>query len=104
MSAMRWARRSAWLLWAATLVVAAAGLALMVWDWSTPVPGGFFGVRGFSGLFAVSFGGVGALLTWRRPGHRVGWVFAAAGMVGAVDFASFEYGLAAVRWPWPALR
>jgi signal transduction histidine kinase len=92
---MRWARRSAWLLWAATLVVAAAGLALMVWDWSTPVPGGFFGVRGFSGLFAVSFGGVGALLTWRRPGHRVGWVFAAAGMVGAVDFASFEYGLAA---------
>jgi signal transduction histidine kinase len=91
----RWARRSALLLSATTLVVAAVGLALMVWDWSTPVPGGFFGVRGFSGLFAVSFGGVGALLTWRRPGHLVGWVFAAAGMVGAVDFASFEYGLAA---------
>ena len=89
---MRWAR----LLWAATLVVAAAGWRSLVWDWFTPVPGGFFGVRGFSGLFAVSFGGVGALLTWRRPGHRVGaWVFAAAGMVGAVDFASFEYGLAA---------
>jgi hypothetical protein len=80
---------------ATTLVVAAVGLALMVWDWSTPVPGSFFGVRGFSGLLAVSFGGVGALLTWRRPGHLVGWVFAAAGMVEAVDFASFEYGLAA---------
>jgi hypothetical protein len=94
-SAMRWARRSAWLLWATTLVVAAVGLALLVWDWSTPVPGGFFGVRGFTGLWAVGFGTVGALLTWRRPGHPVGRVFAAAGMVAAVDFVAFEYGLAA---------
>ena len=93
---MRWACRSAWLLWAATLVVAAVGLALMVWDWSTPVPGGSFGVRGFSGLWAVGFGGVGALLTRRRPGHPVGWIFAAAGMLAAVDFASFEYALAVV--------
>jgi hypothetical protein len=92
----RWARRSAWLLWAATLVVAAAGLALLVWDWSTPVPKGSFGVRGFSGLWAVGFGSVGALLTWRRPGHPVGWIFAAAGLVAAVDFATFEYALAAV--------
>jgi signal transduction histidine kinase len=95
-SAMRWARRSAWFLWATTLVVAAVGLALLVWDWSTPVPGGSFGVRGFSGLWAVGFGSVGALLTWRRPGHPVGWLFAAAGMLAAVDFASFEYALAAV--------
>ena len=93
---MRWACRSAWLLWVATLVVASAGLALMVWDWSTPVPGGSFGVRGFSGVWAVGFGGVGALLTRRRPGHPVGWIFAAAGMLAAVDFASFEYALATV--------
>src|SRR5580700_2361722 len=93
--AMRWARGSAWLLWAVTLAVAAAGLALLVWDWSAPVPTGFFGIRGFTGLFAASFGGVGALLTWRRPGHPVGWIFAAAGLVAAVDFATFEYGLAA---------
>src|ERR1700731_4911946 len=81
------ARRSAWLLWAATLVVTAVGLALMVWDWSTPVPSGSFGVRGFSGLWAVGFGSVGALLTRRRPGHPVGWIFAAAGVVAAVGFA-----------------
>ena len=93
---MRWVRRSGWLLWAATLVVAAIGLALLVWDWSTPVPRGSFGVRGFSGLWAVGFGAVGALLTRRRPGHPVGWIFAAAGLVAAVDFATFEYALAAV--------
>ena len=96
MSAMRWVCRSAWLLGVATLVVAVVGLALMVWDWSTPVPGGSFGVRGFSGVWAVGFGGVGALLTRRRSGHPVGWIFAAAGMLAAVDFASFEYALAGV--------
>jgi hypothetical protein len=79
-----------------TLVVTAIGLALLVWDWSTPVPSGSFGVRGFSGVWAVGFGLVGALLTRRRPGHPVGWIFAAAGMLAAVDFASFEYALAAV--------
>jgi len=92
---MRRARWPAWLLGAVTLAVAAAGLALLVWDWSAPVPAGSFGIRGFSGLFAVCFGGVGALLTWRHPGHPVGWIIAAAGLVGAVDFATFEYGLAA---------
>jgi len=35
---------------AASLVLAAAGLALMVWNWSAPVPSGFFGIRGFAGL------------------------------------------------------
>ncbi len=92
---MRSAARSAWPLWIVTLVVAAVGLALMVWDWSAPVPPGFFGIRGFAGLFAVCFGGVGVLLTWRGPGHPIGWIFAAAGLVEAVDFAAFEYGLAA---------
>jgi hypothetical protein len=94
-SAMRWAHRSAWLLSVVTLVVAAVGLALLVWDWRVPLPRGFFGIRGFTGLYAAGFGGVGALLTWRRPGHPVGWIFAAAGLVEAVDFATFEYGLAA---------
>ena len=69
-----WARRPAWLLWAITLMIAAAGLALMVWDWPAPVPRGFFGIRGFAGVYAVGFGCIGALLTWRRPGHPVGWI------------------------------
>ena len=82
------------MLGAATLVIAAAGLALMAWDWSTPVPKGFFGIRGFTGLYAVGFGGVGALVTRRRPGHLVGWILAVVGLVEALDFVTFEYGLA----------
>ncbi|MBV9093193.1 MAG: hypothetical protein JO132_04865 [Streptosporangiaceae bacterium] len=62
---MRWARWSAWLLGTVTLVIAAAGLALLVWDWSVPLPAGSFGIRGFSGLFAVCFGGVWP--GWRPP-------------------------------------
>jgi signal transduction histidine kinase len=94
-SVMRPARRPAWSLWILTLVIAAIGLSLLVWDWSAPTPAGFFGVRGFTGLWALGFGGMGALLTWRRPSHPVGWILAAAGLLAAVDFVSFEYGLAA---------
>jgi signal transduction histidine kinase len=91
----RRARGAALLLAAGTLAVTAAGLALMVWDWSTPLPRTFFGVRGFDGVFAITFGGLGALLTWRRPAHLIGWIFAAAAMLLAVSFTGFEYGLAA---------
>lgn len=92
---MRWARRAAWPLWILTLLIAVIGLSLLVWDWAAPVPAGFFGIRGFNGLWAAGFGGVGALLIWRRPSHKVGWILAAAGLVAAADFATFEYGLAA---------
>ena len=71
----------------------------MVWDWSAPVPAGFFGIRGFTGLWAVGFGGVGALLTWRRPGHPVGWIFAAAGLAGGGGFRQLRVRAGGVRRP-----
>ena len=37
---------------------------------------------------------MGALLTWRHPGHPVSWILAAAGLVSALNFATIEYGLA----------
>jgi signal transduction histidine kinase len=92
----RRARTAALLLAASTLLITAAGLALMIWDWSAPLPRTFFGVRGFDGVLAIAFGGLGALLTWRRPSHLIGWIFAAAATLLGVSFTCFEYGLAAV--------
>jgi hypothetical protein len=44
-----------WVMSAASLVLAAAGLALMVvWNRSAPVPSGLFGIRGFTGLTTSS--------------------------------------------------
>jgi hypothetical protein len=81
------------LLAAAAFAVTAAGLAFMVLDWSTPVPAGYFGFRGFDGVLAVAFGAMGALLTSRRPRHPVGWLFAAAAVLLGAAYATFEYGL-----------
>jgi signal transduction histidine kinase len=90
------AGRSAGVLLAATtFAVTAAGLAFMVLDWSTPVPAGYFGFRGFDGVLAVTFGAMGALLTSRRPHHPVGWLFAAAAVLLGASYATSEYGLAA---------
>jgi signal transduction histidine kinase len=92
---VRAARYAGVLLAVGTLVLVAAGLALMVWDWATPVPAGYFGVRGFDGVLAIAFGGMGVLLTTRQPRHPIGWLFAAAALQSALSFASFEYALAA---------
>lgn len=91
----RAARRAGFALAACTLAVTVAGLVLMTWDWSAPLPAGYFGVRGFDAVLAVAFGGVGALLTARRPGHPIGWLFAVTALLLAGSFATFEYGLAA---------
>jgi signal transduction histidine kinase len=92
---VRAARYAGVLLAVGTLVLVAAGLALLVWDWATPVPAGYFGVRGFDGVIAVAFGGMGVLLTTRQPRHPIGWLFAAVALQSALSFASFEYALAA---------
>jgi signal transduction histidine kinase len=94
-STVRAARLAGSLLAATTFLVAAAGLALMAWDWSTPVPAGYFGFRGSDAVLAVAFGGIGVLLTSRRPRHPIGWLFATAAILLAASFATFEYGLAA---------
>jgi signal transduction histidine kinase len=102
---VRAARLAGSVLAATTFLVTAAGLALMAWDWSTPVPAGYFGFRGCDGVLAVAFGGIGALLTSRRPRHPIGWLFATAAILLAASFATFEYGLAATAGhSLPAVR
>ena len=59
------------------------------------MPAGYFGFRGSDAVLAVAFGGIGVLLTSRRPRHPIGWLFATAAILLAASFATFEYGLAA---------
>ena len=93
---VRAARLAGSLLAATTFLVAVAGLALMAWDWSTPVPAGYFGFRGSDGSARRRLRtAAGALLTSRRPRHPIGWLFATAAILLAASFATFEYGLAA---------
>lgn len=46
-----------------------------------------------NGVFAVTFGLVGALLLSRRPGHRVAWLFVVNGLLSAVIFWGRQVGL-----------
>ncbi len=87
-------RGAGWLAWALTagsallLLLAVALLALnreLGWRALSPhlflVPG-----------FAV----VGLVLAVRRPGHRIGWLFVAMGLVAAIHAVAFEYAVRAL--------
>ena len=49
------------------------------------------------GLGIAAFGLVGALLIYRRPDHRLGWLLAAIGTLALVGGSANEYVLAATR-------
>lgn len=46
-----------------------------------------------NGVFAVTFGLVGALLLSRRPGHRVAWLFVVNALLSSVIFWGRQVGL-----------
>lgn len=69
------ASRLAWTLWFIAIALAAAAVVFLVLGRHTPPPPGTFGFRGFSAVFAVAFGTVGALIASRRPENPIGWVF-----------------------------
>ena len=98
----RRAARIGWLLWSAAVIPTTIGVLLIVATNDLPLPAAY-GFRGFPALFALAFGSVGAVIVARRPGHRVGVVFAAAGIMAALQTLAQSYaavGLLA-RWPVP---
>jgi len=79
--------------WAALLaadVPAAIGVVLLLLTRDAAVPDAY-GLRGFSAVGAIVYSSVGALILARRPGNRVGWILAAAGVVGGVQVFLTEY-------------
>jgi class 3 adenylate cyclase len=55
-----------------------------------------FGQRAI-GLGIAAFGLVGALLLYRRPGHRLGWLLAGIGLLALLGGSANEYVLAVTR-------
>jgi hypothetical protein len=48
-------------------------------------------------LIVLTFSAVGALIVFRRPGHRVGWIFCIAGLLSAVTELATSYAVHADR-------
>jgi signal transduction histidine kinase len=80
-------------LWGLTVAVAAAAAVFLVLGPGRPLPEDLFG--GVSGavwlMLALAFATVGALIVSRLPGHRVGWLFTALGLLIALNSLFYSY-------------
>ena len=54
----------------------------------------------FGIVFALAFGGVGAVVAWQRPSNTYGWLLLGMGALATAGSVGFEYGIAgALTWP-----
>jgi hypothetical protein len=84
--------RLAWVLWFVVVGLCVAGLALLLVSGGAAIPESF-GFPGFTALFALTFGSVGAIVIARQPGNRVGRVLLVAGLAAAAQFVYTEYAV-----------
>ena len=88
-------RAAVWLAWgAAALTLVFTGLHLVLWTLAESVPGAV-DTRGEAGI-SIPFAVMGALIVARRPGNRIGWLFVAIGVLGALHGALDAYALYAL--------
>jgi signal transduction histidine kinase len=97
-------RRASALSFALTVLIAAAASVLLVLGPGRPVPNDLSGGVGGAAFLVLSlaYGTVGAVIAWRLPGHRIGWLFSLLGLMSAVNvltYAYAEYGLYAAELP-----
>ncbi len=69
----------------AIVLLLLAGTAILAVIWP-PVRQPTWGFTGFSGLLAGAVGLMGAVIVYRRPGNRVGWVLLLVGLMSAIQF------------------
>lgn len=76
--------------WALSLALTALAIALLALNLSQPnVPLYDYWIH--STAIAVAFSTVGAMIASRRPGHPVGWLFCAIGVLVGIDHLCAEY-------------
>jgi hypothetical protein len=85
-----WATSIAWAAWLAAIVPSAGGLVLQALTGDASIPDSY-GFRGWGALFALTCATVGAIILARQPGNRIGWIFAAAGILNGALQLAFEY-------------
>jgi signal transduction histidine kinase len=88
-------RRASALSWACTVLMAAAAGVLLVLGPGRPLPNDLFGgVAGAAFLvLSLAYGTVGAIVAFRLPGHRIGWLFSVIGLVSALNVLSYAYAV-----------
>jgi signal transduction histidine kinase len=98
------ARRAIALSWALTVLMSCVAAVFLVLGPGRPLPGDLLGgVAGAAFLvLALAYATVGVVIALRLPGHRIGWLFALTGLLGALNvlpYAYAEYGLYAADVP-----
>jgi hypothetical protein len=81
----------AWTLWAVGIGFAATGLALLAASFNVPLPDSW-GFRGFTAIFTVTFGTLGALIVATRR-NLVGWLLLAGGVLSGIQCFCEEYAV-----------
>jgi hypothetical protein len=90
MSARR-ARALAWSIWAIGIILTAAGLALLAASFGIALPDSW-GFRGFTAVFAVTFGTLGALIVAARR-SLIGWLLLIGGALSGFQCFAEEYAI-----------
>ncbi len=78
-------RTALWIASTAIVLLLLAGMVVLAVIWP-PIRQPAWGFTGFGGLLAAAMGSMGAVIVYRRPGNRVGWVLLLEGMASAVQF------------------
>ena len=92
------ARNLAWVLWVATVALVAGALVLGL---ANRPEAPLYEVP--STIIAPTFATLGALISYRRPGNVMGWIFLATGILGGVQTFSGQYATVALVPEGPML-
>ena len=81
----------AWSMWAVGIITAAGGLALLAASFGIDLPESW-GFRGFTAVFAVIFGTLGALIVAARR-SLIGWLLLVSGLLSGIQCFGEEYAI-----------
>jgi hypothetical protein len=100
-------RAVAWIAGLVPVALAVVGLLILVSTRDAPYPADSWGFRGFSAIFALTCGTVGAILLAHRPGNRIAWLVIAVAVLAGVQLLAEEYlaiGVIAAPGSLPAVE